>query len=75
MKLMQSLWFAAGIVIGMLVMGLVGYPNHAAASSTAAPRIVGGNGFLIGYDVQVGGETVCSDPYVWAATKEIECDE
>lgn len=37
-------------------------------------RVIGGNGYLMGYDVVVNGETICSDPFVWTVTKEIECD-
>jgi len=34
----------------------------------------GGAGFMMGYDVVIDGETVCHDPYIWPATREIECD-
>jgi hypothetical protein len=39
-----------------------------------AAQIVGGNGYMIGWDIQKDGETICSDPFVWTATKEIDCD-
>ena len=44
------------------------------ATSAMAARIVGGNGWLNGWDVTVDGETVCTDPYVWSSIREIECD-
>lgn len=36
------------------------------AASAYAARIVGGDGYLMGWDVVNGdGDTVCSNPFVW----------
>lgn len=53
--------FIAGIFVG-------------AAATSFAAKMVGGNGYLIGWTVDVGDEEVCSDPYIWHSTKQIECD-
>ena len=57
--------FGLGLALGLTI----------GASGTAiASQLVGDNGYLIGWDVQINGETVCSDPYAWTATKELDCD-
>lgn len=45
-----------------------------ATTSLYAAKIVGGNGWLIGWDITIDGDTVCSDPYIWVSIREIECD-
>ena len=57
--------FVVGFILGFIL---------ATTLSVYAAKIVGSNGYLMGWDVTVEGETVCSDPYVWIGTREIECD-
>lgn len=57
--------FALGFVLGAVA---------GSASIAVAAALVGGNGWLNGWDVKFDGETICSDPYVWTSTREIECD-
>jgi hypothetical protein len=46
-----------------------------AGGGTAWAAGVFGQGYLNGWEVMsADGETVCSDPYIWPATHEIECD-
>lgn len=53
-----------------LIMGL----GIGVAATASAASMVGDNGWLMGWDVSVNGETVCSEPYIWVTTREIECD-
>lgn len=62
---MRGRWFFSGYVLGAIT---------AVAFSAFAARVVGYDGHLIGWDVLLGGSTICSDPYIWTATQEIECD-
>ena len=57
--------FLAGVVVG-LVLG--------SAIAVLAAQVVGSNGYLNGWDVTRDGETICSDPYVYVSSREIECD-
>lgn len=55
------LGLAAGLAIGF-------------AGSATAARLVGDSGYLSGWSVTKEGEEICYMPFVWTATKEIECD-
>ncbi len=58
-----------GFVLGIFAAGSV-------VASGYSPYIVGGNGYLMNVDVVNGdGDTICSDPFYYSATKEIECSE
>jgi hypothetical protein len=57
--------FYVGLVLGLLI-GIAG--------SVVAAQIVGGSGYLNGWDVTKDGETICESPYAWPSTKEIECE-
>lgn len=53
---------AAGVILGITL-------------SASAAMVVGNTGYLMGWDVVLSnGNTVCTDPYVWPGTREIECD-
>lgn len=56
-------------LVGFLIGVLTG-----AAFSVYAARIVGSDGYLSGWEVNVDGEEVCSDPYIRTGSREIECD-
>jgi hypothetical protein len=57
-----------------LVIGfIVGLAAGAAVPAVAA-SIVGGTGYLSGWTVIKNGNEICYMPYIWTATREIECD-
>jgi hypothetical protein len=53
--------FASGILMG-------------AAVPVSAAALVGSTGYLHGWSVTKDGEDICYMPFVWTATREIECD-
>lgn len=57
---------------------LIGLTTGLALASGAAYAggigIYGGPGYMNGWDIVIEGDTVCHDPYVWPATREIECE-
>ena len=53
--------FIAGLAVGTVV-------------PAAAATLVGGTGYLFGWTVTANGEDICDAPFVWTATREIECD-
>jgi hypothetical protein len=57
--------FFVGVVLGAFI---------GSATTAVAAQIVGSTGYLMGWTVEIDGEEVCEDPYVWTATKEIDCD-
>ena len=56
--------FVLGIVIG-LTLGV---------TFSAYAAVVAGTGYLMGWSITKGGEEICTDPFVWEGTREIECD-
>ncbi len=62
--------FVTGLIVGLLVGASAGL-----LASDVEPRLIGGNGYLMGWDVSTSdGDVICGDPYIWASTREIECD-
>jgi hypothetical protein len=57
----------------LLIGFILGFVT-AVSGTVFAAKIVGGNGFLMGWDVTYKGRTICDSPYIWAALREIECD-
>lgn len=57
--------FACGLIVGMIL---------GSAGAAIAALVAGNDGHLIGWTVTKDGDEICSTPYAWVATKEIECD-
>jgi hypothetical protein len=56
---------AIGFIIGLIA---------GTAVPAAAASIVGRTGYLFGWTVTKDGDEICYMPFVWTATREIECD-
>ena len=56
--------FVCGLIIGIAI---------STVTAAYGAQIVGDSGWLFGWDVTVNGNTVCSDPFIWAGIREIEC--
>jgi hypothetical protein len=58
--------FAAGLAAGLLL---------ASVTAAIAATLEGDKGYLRGWDVTTSdGKTICSDPFVWPRTRQIQCD-
>lgn len=57
-----------------LTIGFIAGLAFGAAVPVAAATLVGSTGYLIGWSVTKNGNEICYMPYVWTATREIECD-
>ena len=62
---MQMRGFGFGIIVGLFLGSALG---------AVAASIVGSAGYAMGWTVSVNGNEVCSDPYIWPSTREIECN-
>lgn len=74
MKLKQTLWFIIGLVLGIALMNFTPHGMAKPLLHNSAAKIVGDSGYLLGFEITHDGETICSDPYVWVDSREIECD-
>ncbi|HWM47592.1 MAG TPA: hypothetical protein VNR11_11855 [Xanthobacteraceae bacterium] len=56
--------FSIGLVVG-LILGT--------AATSIAAVVAGNDGYLTDWTITKDGEELCSDPFVWTGTMEIEC--
>lgn len=57
--------FFLGLIVGLLLGGSV---------AAFAAVIAGDNGYAPDWSVTKAGEEICSGPFIWVTSKEIECD-
>jgi hypothetical protein len=53
--------FVLGLVIGL-------------ATGVSHTVYAGSDGWMWGWEVKVGKQVICRDPYVWHGVREIECE-
>jgi hypothetical protein len=58
-----------GLVLGILLSSVI-----TVGAGVAGSKIIG-SGYLTGVDVtDDDGDTICSDPFYYSSTKELQCD-
>lgn len=58
--------FLAGVVLGLLL---------GSAATALAARLVGNDGYLLGWTViDRHDRKICDEPFVWTGTRELQCD-
>jgi hypothetical protein len=61
-----DMWrFGLGLILGLFL---------GAATASVAAILAGDDGYLLDWTVTRDGEEICSAPFVWISTQEIECD-
>lgn len=73
-QVMESLLIGLGEPMKKFLLGLLIGLTFGIAITAHAQKIVGGDGYLVGWTVTVEGGEVCDTPFVWTSLREIECD-